>query len=154
MQDLKSDKVESPASLTGLPSYLMMRITHAYKQSLHEKLKPIGLNMISTRIVVSLKMFQEMTVSELCVHAIAEQPTMSRALDKLEGDGIVERRVSEEDHRARAVRLTEKGAGYVEKILPGMLGLNEKLMQDVPEADRVVFMRTLLKVLENADGRD
>ena len=151
---MKSGKDQELASLAGLPSYLMMRITHTYKQSLHRRLKPIGLNMISTRIVVSLKVFGDMTVSELCAHAIAEQPTMSRALDKLEGDGIVERRVSEDDHRARVVRLTDKGAGYVEKILPGMLGLNEKLMQDVPEADRVVFMRVLLKVLDNADGRD
>ena len=153
MRDQGADKQSSPATLTGLPSYLMMRVTHGYKQALHDRLKPTGLNMISTRIIVSLTVFREMTVSELCTHAIAEQPTMSRALDKLEKDGIVERRVSDADHRARVVRLTEKGAGHFEKIWPVMLNLNEELMQSVDEADRAVFMRVLLELLGTVDGR-
>jgi len=138
-----------PKALTGLPSYLLTRIAHRYNQTIQAELKAIGLSTISTRIIASLKVFDELTINELCVHALAEQPTMSRALDRLETDGIIKRTVKDDDNRKRVVRLTPEGDALFDRIWPVTLSANDTMFQDIPEADREVTMRTLLKVLEN-----
>ena len=144
-----TEKTAKPKALTGLPSYLLTRIAHRYNQTIHAELRAIGLSTISTRIIASLKVFDALTINELCVHALAEQPTMSRALDRLEADGIIKRTVKDEDNRKRVVRLTEEGEILFERIWPVTLSANEKMFEGISNQDRDVTMRTLLKVLEN-----
>ena len=109
-----------PAVLKELPSYLLNRISHRYNKNTHEALKAAGLTTITTRVLVSLKMFGPLSVGELCVHAIAEQPTMSRALDRLEAERLVRRAASDEDSRMRVVRLTAAGEKDVSRDLAGV----------------------------------
>jgi len=142
-------EITKPKALTGLPSYLLTRIAHRYNQTIHAELKAIGLSTIFTRIIASLKIFDELTINELCVHALAEQPTMSRALDRLEADGIIKRSVKDEDNRKRVVRLTAEGEALFDSIWPVTINANEAMFQGISDADREVTMRTLLKVLEN-----
>ena len=74
---------------------------------------------------------------------------MSRALDRLEKDGIVVRTVKDEDNRMRVIRLTPEGTTLSKRIWPVMQLANDKLLDGIPKADREVTMRTLVKVLEN-----
>lgn len=74
---------------------------------------------------------------------------MSRALDRLESDGIIKRSIKDEDNRKRVVRLTDEGQALFERIWPVTLSANEAMFQGISEADRDVTMRTLVKVLEN-----
>jgi DNA-binding MarR family transcriptional regulator len=138
-----------PKALTGLPSYLLTRIAHRYNQTIHAELKAVGLSTIATRIIASLKIFDELTINELCVHALAEQPTMSRALDRLEADGIINRTVKDDDNRKRVIRLTPDGTALFDRIWPVTLAANEAMLDGISDGDREVTMRTLLKVLEN-----
>jgi DNA-binding MarR family transcriptional regulator len=144
-----SQRTDKPTALTGLPSYLLTRIAHRYNQTIHAELKAVGLSTISTRIIASLKIFDELTINELCVHALAEQPTMSRALDRLESDGVIKRKVKDEDNRKRVVRLTKDGEALFERIWPVTLSANDAMFQGISDEDRDATMRTLLKVLEN-----
>ena len=138
-----------PLSLTDLPAYLITRIAHRYNQTIHAELKAIGLTTTSTRIIASLRVFSELTINELCVHALAEQPTMSRALDRLEIDGIVLRTIKDEDNRVRVIRLTPQGVDLAETIWPVTQSANDRLLDGIPQADREITMRTLQRVLEN-----
>ena len=138
-----------PKALTGLPSYLLTRIAHRYNQTIHEELRAVGLATISTRIIASLKVFGELTINELCVHALAAQPTMSRALDRLEAEGLVQRSVKDEDARKRVVQLTPEGAALFDRIWPVTMAANERMLDGIGAQDRKELMRLLLKVLEN-----
>ena len=138
-----------PKALTGLPSYLLTRIAHRYNQTIHAELKAVGLTTISTRIIASLKVFGELTINELCVHALAEQPTMSRALDRLEADGLVARSVKDEDARMRVVQLTPEGAALFERIWPVTMAANDRLLDGLDAGERRELIRLLLRVLEN-----
>ena len=140
---------QTPKALTGLPSYQLTRIAHRYNQTIHAELKAAGLSTIATRIIASLKIFDELTINELCVHALAEQPTMSRALDRLEADGLIRRTGKDEDNRKRVVHLTPEGEALFERIWPVTQAANEAMLEGIPAEDREVTMRTLVKVLEN-----
>lgn len=70
--------------LEALPSFLLNHIVHKYNHIVHARLRSTEVSTLQMRIIVTLHTYGRLTVSELCGYAIAEQPTMSRALDSLE----------------------------------------------------------------------
>ena len=136
-------------TLENLHSYLLNRITHRYNKSVHKELGAVGLTTITTRILVSLKLLGGLSVNDLCVHAIAEQPTMSRALDRLENEGLVERYADTDDSRIRMVRLTKAGEAKYHDIWPVIADQNQAMMKGISTADQETSRRVLAKMLEN-----
>ena len=57
-------------------------------------LKRVGLTSIKMWCLTSLAVYEKLTINELCLHAISEQPTMRRTIDAMEADGLVARQVS------------------------------------------------------------
>lgn len=135
-----------PRRLADLASYLLNRIVFRHNQSVQDKLRAQGHITITIRAVNTLSVYGELTVNELCVHAMAEQPTMSRALDRMAANGLIERSVSDTDSRVRVIRLTPAGEALSREIWPVMTGANEELLASLSETERETFMRLLTKV--------
>lgn len=138
--------------LEQMPSFLLNHIVHQYHQTLQSRLKSVGVSTLKMRIIISLKIYGKLTVNELCGYAIAEQPTMSRALDSLEGQRMVDRQISLEDSRLRVVSLTEVGQRAFDKIHPEIMRVNESMIEGLTEAERSAFIAALTRVLANLRG--
>lgn len=135
--------------LENMPSFLLSHIVHEYQRGLQSRLKMAGCSPLKMRIVLSLRCYGQMTVGDLCNFAIAEQPTMSRALDSLEGQGLVRREHSETDNRLRLVSLTESGEGLYERIYPEFIRQNAVMTDGMAAPDRADFIGRLRGVLNN-----
>lgn len=135
--------------LERMPSFLLNHIVHQYHQTLQSRLKSVGVSTLKMRIVISLKIYGRLTVNELCGYAIAEQPTMSRALDSLEDQKLVERQVSTEDSRLRVVSLTSAGQKVFDKIHPEISRVNDSMMAGFSASEREAFLAGLTRVLAN-----
>jgi MarR family transcriptional regulator for hemolysin len=61
-----------------------------------------------------------------------EGPTMTRMLDSLEADGLVERLPDPNDRRTKQLRLTPRGEAVLEDIVTIADALRERLLEDVP----------------------
>ena len=61
-----------------------------------------------------------------------EGPTMTRMLDTLEADGLVERIADPADRRSKHLRLTPAGEAELQKIFAIVDELRERLIADVP----------------------
>jgi MarR family transcriptional regulator for hemolysin len=61
-----------------------------------------------------------------------EGPTMTRMLDSLEADGLVERLPDPNDRRTKQLRLTPRGEAVLEDIFTIADALRERLLEDVP----------------------
>lgn len=133
----------APETLEALVSYMLARIVNGYNTDVQAQLKGTGLTQNTLRALVALKVMGRLTVSDLCFHAIAEQPTMSRALDRLERDGLISRERGEHDHRARYVRLTPAGEARYAEVWPVMAEGNARLLSAIPESDQAELMRIL-----------
>ena len=119
--------------LERMPSFLLNHIVHQYHQTLQSRLKSVGVSTLKMRIVISLKLFGLLTVNELCGYAIAEQPTMSRALDSLEKQGLVIRQISAEDNRLREVTLTDAGHKAFDPIHPEISRENQSMPEGLTD---------------------
>lgn len=75
-----------------------------------------------------------------------EGPTMTRMLDTLEADGLVERLSDPGDRRTKQLRLTEQGEKVLENIFAIADELRDRLLDGV-SADKVEELNTFLVLL-------
>lgn len=146
---IPSTDTDLARSLNEIPSYLLTRIAHRHNKNVRDALKAVGLTTIATRVLVSLAVFKTLSVSDLCVYAVAEQPTMSRALDKLEAEGLIQSKAGASDSRVRMIQLTEQGEALYRRVWPVVSEHNERMMRGISEEDRLQMLSTLTRMLNN-----
>ena len=71
---------------------------------------------------------------------------LREALRKLERDGLVDIRPAAQDGRAKVVRLTEAGCGFMEEILPPHYLRVSKLMEKLTETEQKDLILLLKKL--------
>ncbi len=140
--------------LSGFAPYLINRIAHRYNQSLQDTVSGLGLTVPKMRVLAALAAMGQLTINELTVVAIAEQSTMSRTLDQMERDGLLQRRVSEDDSRVRVVALTKAGLTAYRTVWPRMSAEEDALFENISDEQRDVFLQTLSQILMNIRQHD
>lgn len=107
---------ESLAHRVGLAGRLLRNYADA-------ELVDLGIGAQALGVLLRLMEAEGVTQAELSRRQRVEAPTMCRMLDRLERDGLVERRRDESDRRASRVHLTtagrvvaERGTGVVDMI--------------------------------------
>lgn len=84
--------------------------------------------------------------SELADRAGVTRATMTGLLDGLERDGLISREPHPEDRRTITARLTPKGHGFLQEILPDHFRRVSALMRHLSERDRQNLVALLSKV--------
>jgi DNA-binding MarR family transcriptional regulator len=77
--------------------------------------------------------------------------TTASVIDRLESRGLVLRNASPSDKRVRLLTLTDEGRTLLAGVIPSMLRAQERMLDPLPEADRVEFMR-MLRTLVTANN--
>ncbi|MEJ6707555.1 MAG: MarR family transcriptional regulator [Amylibacter sp.] len=140
--------------LSRFAPYLINRIAHRYNQSLQDLVVNLGLTIPKMRVLAALAAMDKLTVNELTVVAVAEQSTMSRTLDQMERDGLIQRMKSETDSRVRVVHLTTSGLRAYREVWPRMSEAEDALFVGLSEEQRDDFLETLSQILVNIRKHD
>ncbi|MEM9005151.1 MAG: MarR family transcriptional regulator [Cyanobacteria bacterium P01_F01_bin.86] len=72
--------------------------------------------------------------------------TITGLLDRLEREGLVERKAHASDRRMLAIRLTEQGKTLVEKVLPDHFCRTKGLMINLTSAKKQALIKLLEKL--------
>jgi DNA-binding MarR family transcriptional regulator len=88
---------------------------------------------------------------------LAEAITLKRSslvaiIDRLEADGLVERRPSPSDRRSKSVWLTRKGARVVRELTAKAEAQEDQLARGMTAADRATLVRLLDTLVDNLSG--
>lgn len=81
-----------------------------------------------------------------------EGPTLTRTLDMLEADGLVERLADPNDRRNKHMKLTPEGLDALAEMFGLCAALRSKLLEDIPAGDlkqNLGFMTMLLGRIDN-----
>ena len=81
-----------------------------------------------------------------------EGPTLTRTLDMLEADGLVERLADPTDRRNKHMRLTHAGYGALGEMFDIMAKWREQLLEGIPKADIKRNLDLLSVLLERLDS--
>jgi DNA-binding MarR family transcriptional regulator len=135
--------------LTNYAPYLMNRIIGRYNASLRDEMAGLGLTTPKMRALAVLSVIDGPLIRELAVFSVVEQSTLSRALDQLEGDGLVRREADASDSRATRIFITEAGRVTFETLWPRMAEAHSRMFRGIPEDERRAFVATLQTMLTN-----
>ena len=91
----------------------------------------------------------ELTPTELMDQTMVTSGAVTKRLDRLEGAGLVERRVSDGDRRSRIVVLTEKGRELIDRAAPEHFANEARLLEPLSAGERATLARLLGKPAES-----
>ena len=135
--------------LTNYAPYLMNRIMGRYNASLRTEMAELGLTTPKMRALAVLSVIDGPLIRELSVYIVAEQSTLSRALDQLAAEGLIHRETDPGDSRATRVFITEAGRATFETLWPRMAEAQARMFRGITDDERRAFVGTLQKMLVN-----
>lgn len=96
-----------------------------------------------------LKMIEpagRLSLSELSERVRAKNSTMTGIIDRMERDGLVARRRSDDDRRVVHIELTAKGRGLANGVQAPPTFLFRSLLESLPERDAAELERIMTKL--------
>ncbi len=121
---------------------LLGLIARRWRLRLDDRLSAFGLTEAQWMTLLQLARGGEgRTQKELAARVNVEGPTLVRTLDRLEHEGLVERRPAMDDRRAKAVYLTPKAAPILRMIEDTAAAVRAELLVDVSDADLDTCLR-------------
>ncbi|MBY6069123.1 MarR family transcriptional regulator [Leisingera aquaemixtae] len=135
--------------LENFPPYLMNRIMGRYNAALRAEMAAHGLTTAKMRTLAVLSVLDGLLIRDLSVYAVVEQSTLSRALDALERDGLIERKTDPDDSRATRIFMTRQGRETHEELWPHVASASAQMFDGISPDEQRAFTATLQKILRN-----
>ena len=135
--------------LENFPPYLMNRIMGRYNESLRAEMAALGLTTPKMRTLAILSVIDGILIRDLAVYTVVEQSTLSRALEQMDRDGLIERRPDPEDSRATRIFIAPEGRRTHEKLWPHLARAYAQMFEGISRDEQHQFVRTLQTILGN-----
>jgi DNA-binding MarR family transcriptional regulator len=97
--------------------YLLGQANHAVHQGFAARLRAAGLASTEWRVLATLSDGDGLTIGELAAEVLAQQPTLTKLVDRMERAGLVERRGDAADGRRTLVFETARGQAVAVPLL-------------------------------------
>ncbi|PZU10773.1 MarR family winged helix-turn-helix transcriptional regulator [Sphingomonas sp.] len=142
------DLEEERFKIDEWPIYWLTRVVSLYLTQSEGQLKRIGLDIPSWRVLMFLGKDQSASVSELADHAIAKLSTMTKIIQRMQAEGLVECSPRENDGRVTEVRLTERGFEARADAWAVSHRTYERAFGQVPAKETKALITTLSRVFD------
>lgn len=93
----------------------------------------------------------ELPAGELARHTMVTSGAMTKRIDRLEGAGLVTRRLDASDGRGRRIALTDRGRELIDAAFTDHIANEQRLVGLVPASDRVALASILKQWLGALD---
>jgi DNA-binding MarR family transcriptional regulator len=137
------------------PGFLLWKVTALWQGTLAGLLGGFGITQTQYAILASLRWFEERgepaTQTHLAEHAKLEKMTLSKAIRRLEEDGLVKRARSSSDGRATQVRVTAKGRKLTEAAIVAIEEADDRFFAGLSAADLARY-KAIVATLVAANG--
>jgi len=112
-----------------------------------------GLTGSQWRVIVALSVKEGMNQKEIAEMIFLETPTLVSAIDKMEKNGLVERRADPKDRRNNKIFLTKKSKLLIEPVVDFILDFRKLITKNVSAKDLEICKEVLRKITKNANIR-
>jgi MarR family transcriptional regulator, organic hydroperoxide resistance regulator len=96
---------------------LVARANHLLTESFQDQVRGHGLSATEWRVLAALSERDGVPMTELAEQVLFKQPTLTKAVDRMERAQLVQRRTPSEDRRRTQVHLTERGRRVAAPLL-------------------------------------
>lgn len=138
--------------------FLLWKITALWQQKLAGVLDSLGITQTQYAIMASLRWFEHQgeppNQAHLVEHARIEKMTLSKAIRRLEDDGLLLREPSPEDSRAVNVRFTAKGRRLVQKAVVVIETADDEFFGALPPHELEAYKALTVRLIVGNSSAD
>ena len=145
---LKEHAAQAPPArfLDAYLPYLLGHASFAINKDFDRYVQAFGVSPLEWRVLATLSDEDGLTIGDLAHKVVAQQPTLTKAIRKMEEAGLVERRSDAMDMRKTLAHVTAAGRALARKLIDGALQHEQQWVRGFGEAD-VEVIRRVLKVI-------
>ena len=140
---------ELPFDAPNYLLHLLAAISRYRDVALDHALAPLDLTVARYRALNAIVIFQPCLMGELAEFIGVDRTTITRTVDQLVADALVERHTPAADRRQVELRATEAGKLTVSKARPIVFELNEQILEGVPEQTQKAIIRAEQRMFAN-----
>lgn len=129
--------------------YNLNRASAVYTDEMSNALKSHGLSTIQWRILMLLADKSPSTVSELALRSVTKMPTLTRALMRMEEEGLVVRIAPDNDRRFVIVTMTPQAVKTLREVKKIGQRVFERATAGASDQEIAVVTRLLKRMKEN-----
>jgi MarR family transcriptional regulator, transcriptional regulator for hemolysin len=134
--------------------FLLKDVSRRYVLRFEQRAREISLTLPQCGVLIRLESNEGVSQARLAELADVEPMTMVRIIDRMERDGLLERRPDPDDRRARRVYLAGKAKPLLEQIWR-LVGLTQaEAFAGVGRQEREVFVDVLTRIHDNLCALD
>lgn len=139
----RSDPASAEFRLAHWPFFHMNLAVRSYDVEMKRLLKSSGIDMPRWRILMLAREHEPISVSEVADQAVMELSTVTRAMQRLDADGLLEIRTRARDQRVSEARLTPRGRTMAERVIKAASRVFQQAFVDFGDED-VATLNALL----------
>lgn len=140
--------------VTDWPMHYLLAIDRHHVQNMARVLQPFECSPLMWRVLSILADRDGHNVSELAELSVIERSNLSKLLDGMERDGLIERTAPDGDKRKTLVFLSDSGRELFAKSLPVVLRYYASFLTGISPSEMTVFMEVLKKIKSNVKTFD
>ncbi|WP_300058464.1 MarR family transcriptional regulator [uncultured Roseobacter sp.] len=144
MADDKDDVLSTPGHLISLAARSFARLSEA-------RLKPLGFAPGHLPVLVALRDGYASTQRDLARFAKVEQPPMAQMLNRMERDGLIERKPDPKDGRSQKISLTPMALKRMPMAIETLMDGNREALIGLTDEQKALFKGLLVHIIANLD---
>ena len=113
--------------------------------------KQLGLTPAQWRVMLALSITDGLTQKDLAEKIYLDGSTLVPVIDKMEQNGMVERKVDSKDRRVNRVFLTKQSEATVDSIVSIVLQLRKTIFNGVSASEIDLIKTTLRIIIKNSE---
>jgi DNA-binding MarR family transcriptional regulator len=135
------------------PLYWLARVYGVYSMEMEKALKTVGLDVPTWRTLMILKEQGASSMSDIALHAVAKLSTVTKAVYRIEAEGLVETSTSPHDARVTMVSITKLGRESLERSQLATQYIFARTFEGMTPGQIKRLNETLQMMLENISPR-
>jgi len=139
--------------LWGRPGFLIRRLHQIHTSLFLEETQKFDITPVQYSLMTALAERGEIDQMTLALEIGLERTSVAEVIPRLEARGLLKRKQSTHDARAKLVRLTAKGRALVNRMSAAVQRAHDRTLDDLPKAQRDLFLLYLIRLVERSNGR-
>ncbi|GAA2042961.1 hypothetical protein GCM10009839_52470 [Catenulispora yoronensis] len=137
------------AAEAGPIGYALAQASRAHRLEMQRQMTQLGLHLGQELLIVDLHQHPGTTQADLVGRIGMEQPTIAKAITRMERAGFVERVADPGDRRVTRLHLTEQGEDVVQAVISAWADIESRAVDGLTPAEADHLTRLLNTVRDS-----
>ncbi|MBL4617188.1 MAG: MarR family transcriptional regulator [Robiginitomaculum sp.] len=139
-----------------IDNYLLFQLalaSHTFSEEFYDQLRAEGVSPAKWRILINLVDCQGMYLTALAKYSLYEQSRVTKLVDQLVGEGLVEKRSLHQDRRRVGIHITAKGTDMVKPLIEQAKIHEASVLSNLSASDQK-HLKSILNKLAKRHAKD